>query len=106
MKFFVPGITNAHAETAYSTLFDGAKDQLRTPITEKRIYSLRYTHDKRQVSVVVGESHPHHPKYQVLAILESHPHIVLTRDRAGKHGPTIMVANAEITEVVEFDNAA
>ena len=103
MKFFVPGTSAAHSETAYRTLFDAAKDQLRTPISEKRIFSLRYIHDKRTVSIEVGEPHPHHPKYQILAILESHPHIVLTRDRLGKHGPTIMVANAEITEVVEFD---
>jgi hypothetical protein len=103
MKFFIPGIPTQQAETTYRSLYDTAKEQLRTPITEKRIFSLRYIHDKRPVSVVVGESHPHHPRYLILAILESQPHIVMTQSKDGKHGPTIMVANTEITDVVEFD---
>src|SRR5690242_6655494 len=103
MKFFMPGIDAAQAETAYKSLYDAAKEQLRTPISSRRIFSLRYIHDKRPLNVVVGESHPHHPRYLIMAILESQPHIIMTQGPDGRHGPTIMVANAEITDVVDFE---
>jgi hypothetical protein len=103
MKFFVPGVSDAQAEVAYQALFEAAKDQLRTTITPKRIYSLRYLHDKRRLRAVVGEVHPEHPRYKILAILESQPYIVMTQGPDGKHGPTIMINSAEITEAIEFE---
>jgi hypothetical protein len=102
MKFFVPGVSSARTEATYQELFEAAKSQLRTSITPKRIFSLRYIHDKRTRVVTVGETHPEYHRYRILAILESQPHIVLTQDRGGKAGPTFMVNTTEITEVVEF----
>jgi hypothetical protein len=103
VKFFIPGIPDTQTETTYKSLYDAAKDQLRTPITDKRVFSLRYIHDKRAVNVVVGEAHPHHPNFVILAILESQPLIVVTQARNGQSGPTIMITNAEVTDMVEFD---
>ena len=103
MKFFVPGFNDGQAETAYQSLFDSAKEQLRTAITPRRIFSLQYVHDKHVLKVVVGETHPDHPRNTVLAILESQPHIVMTKNTNGRPGPTIMVASHEITDVTEFD---
>lgn len=103
MKFFIPGVPDAHVETAYQSLFDAAKDQMRTPITPKRIYSLDYSHDKRRLRATVGESHPEHSKYRIVAILESQPHMVMTQGLGGGHGPIILVNSSEITEVTEFD---
>jgi hypothetical protein len=103
VKFFVPGVPDTQAELAYRSLSDAAKVQLRTVITPKRIYSLDYLHAKRRVRVVVGEVHPEHVRYRILAILESHPHIVVTQGRDGGDGPTILVSNAEVTEMTEFE---
>ena len=103
MKFFVPEIPNSHAELAYKSLADSAKSQMRIAITPKRIYGLRYVHDRRPVRVVVGGSHPEHPGYMILAILESQPHIVMAQSLRGGSDLTILVNTAEITEVTEFD---
>jgi hypothetical protein len=102
MKFFVPGIVASQSEAAYEALFKTAREQLRVPITPKRIYRLEYVHDKRRITIQVGEFHPAHPRYIILAILESRPHIVITRTATAEPGPTIMVASNEITEIIEF----
>jgi hypothetical protein len=104
MRFFVPGISNPQAEAAYRALYEAAKDQLRTPITAKRILSLNYVHDKQAVCVRVGEAHPEQYRYRVVAILESRPFIVMTQSLTGSPGPTYMVNSAEITEVTEFED--
>jgi hypothetical protein len=80
-----------------------AREQLRTAITPKRIRSLKYVHDKRIVAIEVGAAHPAHPRYTILAIFESQPHIVVTQASTGQPGPTIIVASNEITELTEFD---
>ncbi len=102
MRFFIPGIPDHEAVAAYDALSLSAHDQLRTSITPKRIYSLKYIHDKHPITVRVGESHPDHTRYNIIAIFESQPHIVITQTAAGQPGPTIMVASHEITEIVEF----
>ena len=103
MNFFVPGTPGAQAEVAYQLLIESAKEQLRTTITPKRIHSLSYVHDKHRLRVTVGDQHPEHHRFKVLAILESQPHIVMTQDPDGKPGPTIMVTTAEITAITEFE---
>lgn len=102
MKFFVPDTADSLSEATYKALFTSAREQLRTSITPKRIYRLEYIHDKHQIAVQVGGTHPDHPHYTIVAILESQPHIVMTRTSAGQPGPTIMIASHEVTEVVEF----
>jgi hypothetical protein len=103
MKFFIPGVQRAQSEAVYKALFDTAKDQLRTPISPKRILSVRYIHDKREVVLKIGEPHPQNYRYVVMAIFESQPHIVVTQSSSAKPGPTFMVNSAEITEVTEFE---
>jgi len=104
MKFFIPGVPDHGVEAAYQALYDTAKAQLRTPITPRRIFRLEYVHDKRNRHLAVGEAHPEHHRYQILAILESKPYIVMTRDLSGEIGPTFMVNGTEITDVTEFEN--
>ena len=103
MKFFVPEVPQAQVEHAYSSYIDAAKSQMKTAITPKRIYGLKYIHDKRQRHLVVGGSHPEHLGHIIMAILESQPYMVVTQSLRGGGGLTVLVSGSEVTETIEFE---
>jgi hypothetical protein len=106
MKFFVPQAQPSEYEATYQAICGVVKDQLRTPLSERRIFSLSYTHDKRRFRAEVGQLDPQQGRYEVLAIFESKPHIIFTRAQNGGHGVTILVSSDEVTAVEEFDAVA
>ena len=103
MKFFVPQTQRQNYEKAYRTIVDLVKKQMRMPVTERRIYSLRYVQDKKTWVAAVGQPEPQEGRYEILAILEAKPHVVYTRTKNGGEGVTILINNDDITEVVDFD---
>ncbi len=103
MKFFVPQVTRSKAEENYEEIAKSVKDQLRLPITESRIFSINYVHDKKRCRAEVGKPEPQQGRYDVVAIFESKPYIVFTRGKDGAAGLTILVSNDEITDIEYFD---
>ncbi len=102
MKFFVPGATTSSYEAAYQGILASVKDQLRIPIAGRRIYNIKYIHDKKRCRAEVGGLDPQQGRYQVVAIFESKPHIIFTRAEDGGQGLTILVNSDEITEIEDF----
>jgi ABC-type phosphate/phosphonate transport system substrate-binding protein len=103
MKFFIPDTKPADTQEAYQGIAKLLKEQLRMPITDRRIYSLSYTHDKRKWRAVVGEREEQEDRYDIVAIFEAKPYIVFTRAQNGGQGLTIMVNPDEITAIEYFD---
>lgn len=103
MKFFIPHVSEAYYAQTYEGIIDAVKEQMRVPVTARKIYRLDYVHDKKQLRAEVGKLDPQQGRYEVFAILESRPYIVFTRLSNGGAGLTILVSNDEITEVVDFE---
>lgn len=70
MRFFVPSTNESrHAEEAYHAI----RDQIATfigPLTNKRIYRLKYDHNGQRQSVVVGSDRHGFGNRPVIAIFE------------------------------------
>ena len=81
------------------------KDQLGWKLTDRRIYSLHYLHDKKESFLQVGEVEPQERRYQVMAIFESNAYIVFTRTPDGYSGTTILVDKTEVIAAVDFEPA-
>jgi hypothetical protein len=103
MRFFVPQSKKAQQLSDYQAIIALLKDQLRWPIEDRKIYSLSYTHDKKDYSVEVGKLEPLEGRYTVLAILDSSVYLVFTKAKDGRPGTTILVNKTEVTQVVEFE---
>ena len=102
MKFFVPRTKASEYGASYESIISVVKDQLRTPITERKIFSINYTHDKKRLRAEVGGLDPQMGRYEVCAIFESKPHIIFTRTEKGEPALTILVNSDEVTAVEDF----
>lgn len=102
MQFFVPQFPPGEHEVVYAQLLDAVKDQMRMPITGRRIHAIKYVHDKKTLTARVGERDPQQGRFEVLAIFESKPYVLATRTPNGGTGVMILVDSNEITEVEEF----
>jgi hypothetical protein len=102
VKFFVPEATPHEAEGVYALARAALTDQLRWPITDRRVFRLDYVHDKKSRSVEVGGLEAQSRRFIILAIFESSVYIVHTRAVNGGAGVTILVSKDEVTEVTDF----
>jgi hypothetical protein len=105
MQFFVPQFPETQHEQAYASFLEVVKDQMRTKVTDRRIHSIKYVHDRKRYTARVGEPDPQQGRFEVLAIFESTPFAVISRTRSGKDSVMILVNSAEIEEVEEFASA-
>jgi hypothetical protein len=103
VKFFIPQTKKSEYDKQYQAIIATLKDQLRWPITDRRIYSLEYVHDKKNFKVEVGKLDPYEQRYEVVAILESSTFLVFTRTKDKGVGVTILVNPQEVTGIVNFD---
>ena len=55
MKFFVPAATKRTAEDEYQKISAAVKDQFGWKNSDRRIYSLKYVHDRKRYHAAVGE---------------------------------------------------
>lgn len=102
MKFFVPQAKPAEYEASYAAITKIVSEQLKTPITPRRIFSLDYVHDKKKCRLEVGNLDLQ-GRYEIIAIFESKPYIIYTRTHSGQGGITILVNGDEITTVEDFE---
>jgi hypothetical protein len=78
------------------------KYQFNWKATERRILSLSYTRDRRNIVARVGEREQFEHHFEVVGIFEAGMYLVVTRLPNGNPGPTIIVNTAEVTEVIDF----
>jgi hypothetical protein len=103
MNFFIPRVGADRHQTTYDNITKIVKDQLGTVISERRVFSINYVHDKKKRRAEVGQLDPQMGRYEVAAIFESKPHIVFTRAIDGGKGLTMLVSSEEITDIEYFD---
>ncbi len=103
LAFFVPQTKAGQAEAVYNDLAAQVKSQLRWAITERRIFSLAYTHDKKARSIAVGQQERQEHHYEVAAIFESNVFVAVTRGPKGGLGVMMLINKDEVTSVVDFD---
>ena len=99
----MPQADKGNTEATYQAIVAQVKDQLGWKLSERRIYSLHYLHDKKEYTVQVGELVPREHRFQVLAIFESNAYVVFTRTPDGYSGTTILVDKNEALGVVDFE---
>ena len=102
VRFFIPSIKKSELESTYTDMIAAIKYQFNWKVTDRRIVSLTYLHDRRKVTARVGEPEQFEHHYVVVAIFEAGNYLVVTRSPNGKPGPTIVVNTAEGSEVVDF----
>ena len=105
MRFFFPPITDAEqAERFYSEVRALAMKKSSYPLTDRRIYSLRFLEEGRQeASATVGRLYRGET---VIAIFESsEPYYVCTHDRGVRYGDPYLVGPHQVTSVEEFEHS-
>lgn len=103
MQFFVPQAKKRDYETTYEGLIDIAKDQLRWPVTSRKIFRIEYISHKKPFIAEVGRLAPAEHRYEIVAILDSTVYLVVTKAIDGGPGITILVDKSDVTSVIEFD---
>ena len=103
MKFFIPNVKASETETTHKAMAKLLQEQFRLPVMDRRIFSLRYTNSKKRWLAEVGCLEEQENHYEIVAIFESKQYMVVTRDKGGRPGITIMVDKDEVTAVEDFE---
>jgi hypothetical protein len=104
MNFFFPGIDSIEsAEKFWLATKQFAEETLRWKVTNRRIFSIQYTHNRQNMYAEVGK--PETPNGElVLVILESNAYLVCTISRGVKRGMPFLVGREEAWDVKYFDD--
>lgn len=103
MRFFVPGAASSEvALKAWEAFRQFARDTLGWPVTERKIFSIRYRHNDEEHRAEVGWIFKP-TREAVLAILESDAYLICTENRGGVRGEPILVGKEEVLSVTDFD---
>jgi hypothetical protein len=102
VDFFIPRVKKSEQAAAYEAMIAAIKYQFNWRVNERRVMSMTYLHDRRTVVARVGEREQFEHHFEIVAIFEAAMYLVVTRLPNGNPGPTILVNNAEVTEVVDF----
>lgn len=103
MRFFIPSTKKSEIDLVYQGMVDFLKDQLRVVISDRKIFSITYIHDKKEILAQVGQLDQKGGRYEIMAIFESNPYIIYTQGKDGGNGVTILVDKNEIAAVKDFD---
>ena len=108
MKFFIPHAKDKKEEDKnYEAIKKFAKETLGWNIKDRRIFSLRYTHDGKNYYAEVGKREQAEGE-EVIAILESGYsdviiYLICTPNRGVIRGMPILVGENEAYSVVDFN---
>lgn len=105
MQFFMPELTHDDRNIADIEIRKYLSSLLRCEITERKIFSLTYVHDKKNYHAEVGQREELENNYQIVAIYEANVYIVCTQDSQCKPSHTILVNKDEVTEIEEFSKS-
>ncbi len=103
MEFFIPKEDNPElAEKLYQSVKLFAKDTLRWVITDRRIFSIEYTHAGKYHKAVVGLINDTNNE-EIVAILESNAYLICTPNRGVLRSMPILVGQEEIRHIEDFE---
>jgi hypothetical protein len=104
MKFFVPEAENEEqAERVYQSVREFVAEQAM-PLDDRRIFSIKYTHDGTQYYAEVGQTHALNGE-RVIAILKARNYglyYVCTPNRGVVRGGPILVGEHHTISTVDF----
>lgn len=106
INFFVPHTQTRDYETSYEALKTAVKYQMGWPVADRRIESLTYTSNKKQLTAKIGEVGEYEHQYFVVAILESAKYIIVTKTQSDLAGPTVLVDTKDVVEIRDFTQPA
>lgn len=102
MKFFIP---NAKDKKQAEEVFQGIKICLKKSgwnITDRRIFSLTYSHYKKKYHSEVGQLDDR-VNEEVIAILESFIYLVCTDNYGVFRGEPVLVGKEEVRKIIDFE---
>lgn len=102
MKFFIPDVDDPDlAERIYQSAKIFAKTAYGFDTTERRIFSIAYTHNGKHCHDEVGKMGNN--KETIMAILESGSYLVCTLNSGVYCGMPMLVGKHKVTWVRDFD---
>lgn len=102
MQFFMPQTKAREQAAAYQTIIDSLQDQLRCEIVPRQIFSLEYTHDKKNYRAQVGQLEQLEHHYEIIAILEANVYIVVAQKPSNNMSMSILVNKDEVYALETF----
>jgi len=103
MKFFIPHAKDEkQAEKVLQGIIKFAKEEIGWDITNRRIFSISYTHEGKKYHSEVGQIDDRVSE-EVIAILESHIYFVCTPNRGVIRGMPVLVGREEAKEIIDFE---
>ena len=103
MKFFIPHAKdNKQAEEVLQNVKKFAKETIGWNITNRRIFSLSYTHEGKKYHSEVGKPDDRVGE-EVMAILESYTYFVCTPNRGVLRGEPVLVGKEEADRIIDFE---
>jgi len=103
VKFFIPHAKDKkQAEKVLQGIIKFAKQEIGWNITNRRIFSLSYTHEGKKYHSEVGKLDDL-VNEEVIAILESTTYFVCTPNRGVIRGMPVLVGKEEAEEIIDFE---
>jgi hypothetical protein len=103
MKFFIPEVDDPElAEKIYQSAKSFAKMTLGWDTSERRIFSITYTHNGKHHHDEVGKVSKSNNE-PIMAILESNAYLVCTMNRGVSRDMPMLVGQDEIISITDFD---
>jgi allophanate hydrolase subunit 1 len=103
MKFFIPNVDDPKLEQqTYEAIKAFAKTTLGWEVSERRIFSITYTHDGKRQHAEVGKICKANNE-TVIAILESNAYLICTPTRGVICGMPLLVGDSDALGVQDFD---
>ena len=105
MKFFIPEAKDANqAERFWVATKTFAEKTLGWKVSNRRIFSIDFSHDGKDRYVEVGKPDPDVGEI-VIAILESNAYLVCTANRGVRRGMPLLVGKEEARQVMDFEDS-
>jgi hypothetical protein len=103
VKFFIPYTKDKkQAEKVLQGIKKFAKETIGWDITDRRIFSLSYTHEGKKYHSEVGKPDDRVDE-EVIAILESYTYLVCTPNRGVLRGEPVLVGKEEVKKIIDFE---
>jgi len=103
VKFFIPYAKDKkQAEKVFQGIKKFAKKSVGWDVTDRRIFSLTYLHDRKKYHSEVGQPDDR-VNEEVIAILESYTYLVCTHNRGVIRGEPVLVGKEEVKKSIDFE---
>jgi len=101
--FFIPHVKDKkEAEKVFQGIKKFAKKSVGWEVTDRRIFSLTYLHDRKKYHSEVGKPDDR-VNEEVVAILESYTYLVCTYNRGVFRGEPVLVGKEEVKKIIDFE---